>query len=151
MDPNLFHLDWERTFEVLAAIIVAAFLIERFLSVFFESRGLLPLFAGTGAKEITSLVAAYVLCHYTHFDAVSMIFLRESTGIPGQIITAGVIAGGSKASVKLFRDILGFRSSAYQEYIDRRDRGQAPKAAADAVAHRDSTKPPTPPAAPGVE
>jgi hypothetical protein len=31
MDPNLFHLDWERLAEVLAAVVVMAFLIERAL------------------------------------------------------------------------------------------------------------------------
>ena len=37
MDPNLFFLDWERTFEVLISIIVLAFLLERALA-----RGLEP-------------------------------------------------------------------------------------------------------------
>lgn len=149
MDPNLFHLDWERTFEVLAAIVVGAFLVERFLSIFFENRVLMPIFAGGGIKEFSSLAVAFALCRYTHFDAVSMIFLRESTGIPGELLTAGVIAGGCKASVKLFRDILQFRSSAYQEYEDLREIGRTPKQAAKVVADRDKAAvPPTTPPGP---
>ena len=38
MDPNLFHLDWDRTVEALAGIVVLAFLMERSLSLFFENR-----------------------------------------------------------------------------------------------------------------
>jgi hypothetical protein len=38
MDPNLYHLDWERTLEVLATIIVLAFVVERALSLLFENR-----------------------------------------------------------------------------------------------------------------
>lgn len=38
MDPNLFHLDWERTFEVLAAVVVLSLITERALSILFESR-----------------------------------------------------------------------------------------------------------------
>lgn len=130
MDPNLFHLDWERTFEVLSGIVLAAFLVERFLSVLFENRALLPLFSGSGLKELAAFAASFAVCYYTNFDAVSIIFLRGSTGIPGEIMTAGVIAGGTKASVKLFRDVLMFRSTAYQEYSALRDQGHDPGQAA---------------------
>ena len=38
MDPNLFHLDWERTLEALVGIIVLSFLVERACALLFESR-----------------------------------------------------------------------------------------------------------------
>lgn len=38
MDPNLFHLDWERTFEVLLTIAVLAFFVERAFAPLFENR-----------------------------------------------------------------------------------------------------------------
>lgn len=133
MDPNLFHLDWERTFEVLAAIVVIAFLLERFLSLFFENRMLMQFFTGTGLKEIVSFAVSFGVCYYTHFDAIRMILLGEKTDWPGEIITAGIIAGGAKGSVKLFRDVLGWKSTAYQEYEDLRDEGHSPKVAAKAV------------------
>jgi hypothetical protein len=38
MDPNLFHIDWERTLEALAGIVVLAFFVERVCAVVFESR-----------------------------------------------------------------------------------------------------------------
>jgi hypothetical protein len=115
MDPNLFHLDWERTFEVLAAIVVLAFFIERALSPLFENRWYLDRLDPKLSKELIAFVLALVVCLWWQFDAVSMIVLTGKTSPLGSIITAGVIAGGSKASVKLFRDVLGFKSSAYRE------------------------------------
>jgi len=41
-----------------------------------------------------------------------MIFLKEKVTFPGVVITGAIVAGGSKGSVKLFRDLLGFRSTA---------------------------------------
>ncbi len=38
MDPNLFHLDYERLFKVLITIVVFSFFVERALSVVFEMR-----------------------------------------------------------------------------------------------------------------
>lgn len=47
MDPNLFHVDWERTLEASTTIAIVAFLIERARSIPFESRALLPLYVAT--------------------------------------------------------------------------------------------------------
>lgn len=134
MDPNLFHLDWERTFEVLAAIVLVSFLVERFLSVIFETRPLMPLFSGNGLKELIAFGVAFAVCRYGNFDAVSMILLREHVGVPGELVTAGVVAGGSKASIRLFRDVLAFRSSAYNEYLDLKSQGHTSVQAASMVA-----------------
>lgn len=38
MDPNLFHLDYERLGEVLITVIVLAFFVERALALVFEHR-----------------------------------------------------------------------------------------------------------------
>jgi hypothetical protein len=115
MDPNLFHLDWERTFEVLAAIVVLAFLLERALAPLFENRWWLDRIDPKVSKELIAFVLALVVCLRWQFDAVSMIVLAGKTSPLGEVVTAAVIAGGSKASIKLFRDILGFKSSAYRE------------------------------------
>lgn len=115
MDPNLFHLDWERTFEVLAALVVLAFFIERALAPLFENRWYLDRFDQKISKELIAFLLALVVCLRWQFDAVSMIVLAGKTTPLGAVITAAVIAGGSKASIKLFRDVLGFKSSAYRE------------------------------------
>ncbi|MBN2520203.1 MAG: hypothetical protein JXB17_06850 [Bacteroidales bacterium] len=115
MDPNLFHLDWERLGEVLIAIVVLSFLIERALALLFESRFFIKRFKGRSIKELIALIVGATICWYWDFDALSMIFLKESVTIFGAILTGAIIAGGSKASIKLFKDIMGVKSSAQSE------------------------------------
>jgi hypothetical protein len=38
MDPNLFHIDFERLMEVLITIVILSFFVERALSLLFESK-----------------------------------------------------------------------------------------------------------------
>lgn len=116
MDPNLFHLDWERTFEVVAAIVVLAFFVERALALIFENEAYLQRFGDSPIKEIIVFGVSVAICLTWKFDAISTIVLKEQTTLPGELITAGVIAGGSKGSIKLFRDVLGFKSGAYADY-----------------------------------
>lgn len=117
MDPNLFYIDWPRLFEVLIAIVVAAFLMERALSLVFENKLYIDRFKGKGFKEIIAFVVGVFICWFWQFDAFSMIFLKESVTFPGMVITGAIIAGGSKASVKLFRDIMGFKSIAEENRL----------------------------------
>ncbi len=112
MDPNLFHLDWERVGEVLVAIVILAFLLERALAVLFESRFFIKRWKEKSLKELIAFVVAVLACWYWDFDAVSMIFLKEKVTLLGMVITGGIVAGGSKASIKLFRDVMGFKSTA---------------------------------------
>lgn len=115
-DPNLFHLDWERTFEVLATIVVLAFVLERGLALLFEHRWYVKNWKGKGAKEFIAFFAAAVICWRWDFDALSMIILtQEETTKFGTVLTAAVIAGGSKGAVKLFHDVLDWKSSALRK------------------------------------
>jgi len=114
MDPNLFHLDWERVGEVLAAVVVLAFILERALAVLFEHRLFLKKFDGKGVKEVIAAFAAIVVCVRWNFDAISMIVLTDRTTVLGELLTGMVIAGGSKASLKLFHDVFDVRSSAHE-------------------------------------
>lgn len=116
MDPNLFHLDWGRTFEVLAAVVVLSLLVERALAPLFEHRAFIRRFEKRGLKEPLAFLVALAVCVYWEFDAISMVILRPKVSVVGEVLTAAVVAGGSKGSVKLFRDFLGFKSSAYAEY-----------------------------------
>lgn len=114
MDPNLFHLDNERLIEVLVAIVVMAFFIERALSVLFESRFFINRWKNTGLKEPIAFLVAVLACWYWELDAVSIVFLKEKVTILGMVITGGIVAGGSKGSLKLFRDVLKLKSAAQQ-------------------------------------
>ena len=171
IDPNLFHIDWERTLEALVGIVILSFFVERACALLFESRWWIGRFedarvakpspgegaggpAGmaaekekppeaekeaakeaepsTGAatasavpdllpgrryplKEALGFLLALVICWTWDFDAVSIILLSEQTKLFGVIVTALIIAGGSKASIRLFHNILNIRSSASAE------------------------------------
>ena len=115
MDPNLFYLNWDRLAEVLITIIVLAFILERALSLVFEHRLYIKKFHHKGLKEPIAFLVAYLVCRIWHFDAVSMILLTAKTGVLGELITAGIIAGGSKGSVRLFRNIMKIKSTAAEE------------------------------------
>lgn len=136
MDPNLFHLDWERVFEGLAAIIVLSFVLERALAPVFESYPFIVYFDRPGAKEVIALALAIGCCIAWDFDIISVILLTEHTTRVGEIITGAVIAGGSKASIKLFHDVLNVKSTAFEQ----RHEVLAIAAAADAEAVVQNTK-----------
>lgn len=120
MDPNLFHLDWERVSEVLVAIVILAFILERALAVLFESRFFIKRWKEKSLKELIAFVVAVLACWYWDFDAVSMIFLKEKVTLLGMVITGGIVAGGSKGAIKLFRDVMGLKSTAQQEEEDKK-------------------------------
>ncbi len=155
MDPNLFHLDWERTIEALMGIVVLSFFVERACAVLFESRWWISRFQDARVsmsppnednaaaaeikppkekeklpaqkplqplpgqryplKEFLAFALAFVICLQWDFDAVSIIMLSEKTQLYGVIITAAVVAGGSKGSVALFHNLLKIQSTAVEE------------------------------------
>lgn len=142
MDPNLFHLDLERVGEVLIALVLLSLLIERALALLFESRPFIeatedgavvvkmknltpddPSYAKTikqtkknGLKELISFIVAFAICWWLKFDVLTIIFVSsEETTIIGYLISGAIIAGGSKGAIKLFKDWMGFASSAETE------------------------------------
>jgi len=118
MDPNLFHIDLERLFEVLIAIVVLAFFVERALSLVFGHRAYVALEERgfRGGKEVIALAVSWWVCSSWDFDALSVLLVRdENTGL-GKLFTAAIIAGGSKASVKLFHDVMGVKTQAEAQY-----------------------------------
>ena len=121
MDPNLFHLEWERVAEVLAAVVLMSFLLERALSLVFGNRYYVERMEDKHVKEVISFVLSAAVCWYWDFDAVSMVFLKEQTTFFGILVTGAVVAGGSKGAIKLFRDVLGFRTTAEEELKSKRD------------------------------
>src|SRR5262249_35053448 len=105
IDPNLFRVDWEQTGEVLAMIVVLAFLVERALAVVFESKIYIDSVGKAPIKEMITFGVCLVICYLWSFDALSVVLHGDKLTFMGRAITALVIAGGSKASLKLFRDI----------------------------------------------
>jgi len=107
MDPNLFHLDWEQLGEVLATIVVVAFIVERALSLLFENKIYVQKLGDKPVKEIIAFAGALIVCWRWQLDGLSVILHGNKITFLGELITAGVIAGGSKGALKLFRDVMG--------------------------------------------
>jgi len=133
MDPNLFHLDWGRTVEATALVVVLSFFVERACAVLFESRWWISHFedarVGKPApdaekqkkvlpgqryplKELLAFLLGAGVCWSWDFDALSIIMLSEQTQLIGILVTAGVVGGGTKGSMALFQGVLGIKSSA---------------------------------------
>lgn len=127
MDPNLFAIDGERLFQVLMGIIVLSFLVERALAVLFENSWFVARFASKGVKEPITVGVSFAVCRYWDFDAVSVILVQERTQLWGHLLTAGVVAGGSKAAVKLFHDVFNVMSSAERARQAKPEKAKTPE------------------------
>lgn len=136
--PDLFHIDYGRLTEVLITIVVLSFIIERALSVIFESKVFidwseakrpLPEIKNdsgitiqqaapgkpkkAGIREMIAAVVSIVFCFSYDFDAITIILQSsDHMSVGGTIITGLVISGGSKVSQGLFQDVMGFMSTA---------------------------------------
>ncbi|MBL4656437.1 MAG: hypothetical protein JKX73_00430 [Flavobacteriales bacterium] len=123
MDPAMFHINYERLVEVLITIVIFSFFIERALSVLFESGIFIKRTKGKkGVKETLAIVVSVAVCWVWDFDALTIILVSNdhmTTG--GIIITGAIVAGGSKASIALFRDVMGFMSNAEKARIAAKD------------------------------
>src|SRR6266436_2775974 len=73
MDPNLFHLDWEQLGEVLATIVVVAFIVERALSLMFENKIYVQKLGDKPVKEIIAFAGALIVCWRWQLDGLSVI------------------------------------------------------------------------------
>jgi hypothetical protein len=119
MDPNLFNVDGNRLLEVLFMIVVLSFFIERALSIPFGWRPFVSRFEGKGVKEIIALLVSIGVCWGWNFDAFSILLVQEKMTLYGEILTGAIIAGGSKASLKLFQDVMDIKSKAQRELVDK--------------------------------
>lgn len=110
IDPNYFALDWNQASEVLGAVVLLSIVVERFLSLFFENEWYRQRLQDRHIKEPIALGTALVLCFSFKFDAVAVLLKQDSWTVIGTLLTAGVIAGGSKGSIKLFIDVMKIRN-----------------------------------------
>ena len=65
-----------------------------------------------GIKEFIAFIVSTGICFIWQFDAITIILqTKNEMTWYGMIITGAIIAGGSKGSVKLFKDLMGIRST----------------------------------------
>ena len=133
VDPNYFAVNWETTGEVLAMIVVLSFFTERALALLFENKWFINFEKSRDLhlKEIIALVVASIVCFITKLDALTIVLLQSETTFFGYVFTGAIIGGGSKASVKLFRDMMKVKSAA-QEGLDAKKKVEIEKVKKDA-------------------
>ncbi len=112
MDPALFRIDWEVLAELLTTITVLAFFVERALSLVFEHRLFVTKLNDKGLKEPIAFLVSLVVVSYWKFDAMGILMQADKATWWGYLITAAIVAGGSKASIKFFHDVLKTKSKA---------------------------------------
>ncbi len=115
MNPSLFDVHGDQVVEVLGMIVLLAIVLERALSLVYESRFYVEHFQKKGYKEILAFLVSVSVAYYYKFDALAVFFGHEAQSYVGYLITGAVIAGGSKGSIKLFRDFFGWKSSVQKE------------------------------------
>ena len=95
--------------KILWFITVLALLVERALSLVFEHpiwTKMENTFETKGFKEVVAFALCWIISNKAGFDAFGIMFTLPP-GRFGMILTACMIAGGSKGMVKLMRDVLG--------------------------------------------
>ena len=134
MEPLLFQLEWDVAFEVLATVVLLAFIVERALALLFENKFYDVPFGGTGLSEIIALSTAFGVVYYCRFDALAILMGREQMSWVGYLVTAATIAGGSKGAIALFHNVLNWQSSYLKSKSELMKRGVPRKEAAAAAA-----------------
>lgn len=110
-----FSIDWDVLAQLLATIIVLAFFVERALAILFEHRWYVDHLKGKGLSEPIAFGVSFLAVRYWEFDALSVLFDKDEHFFLGYVITAAIVAGGSKASIKLFHDIFKAKSTALRQ------------------------------------
>jgi len=112
--PPILPVNGNEVFTILWVIVVLAFMVERALAVPFEHRAWQALerdFHLRGLKELLAVLLAYQIGARTGFDALALMF-HQPSDLQTRLVTALIIAGGSKGAVKLMQDVLGIKKPA---------------------------------------
>jgi hypothetical protein len=113
MNQGTIAVNGDEVFKIVWVITVLAFMIERALAILFEHRLWIKLedkWGIKGLKELVAIALAYNLCAWASFDALALMFHKESSW-HSVLITALVVAGGSKGAVKLMQGYLGIKKA----------------------------------------
>jgi hypothetical protein len=118
-------IDPEYVLSQLGLATALSFFVERALAVAFGTRVFITRLSRKSLKEPIAVALALGVCLHWKVDVVTALVegRNSEAGFLGMLLTAGIVAGGSKASLKLFRDLLGLMSTAEQEQL-----GAPPKA-----------------------
>lgn len=106
---DLTTLTGDHVWKILYLITILAFMIERALAVVFEHRLWLNWIGRfRGLKEFVTILAAWKITSWAHFDALALLVGQPSVG-RSRLVTALIVAGGSKGAVRLMQEYLDIR------------------------------------------
>jgi hypothetical protein len=126
MNTNMFLQPeyYQTVLGAIALVVVLSMVLERALSVPFEWGIWKDWLETNKLRAPISLVVAWVICQHMQFDLLQYLTRADKTWVGafsiGTLLTAAVIAGGSKGAILLFQGILGFGKEAVEARIARK-------------------------------
>ena len=94
----------ENVASVFALLITLSVIIERGLATLFGWKYYAKLLGGKGLKVPIAFGVSFLIANQVPVDLVSMLFNGEGSTL-GQVLTAGLLSGGSKKVAETFGDI----------------------------------------------
>ena len=156
VDPSQYVLPWDTVFESLTLVILLAFVVERVLAQFFETPRFIAYLERLekedkfSPKPLFASVISIILTVIYKIDILAILVGLPQVSVVGCIVTGLLVAGGSKASIKLFRDFLDVKSNAYREAETRKKTTTNPAETNPDVSNPTSVTPPPKPLPPSV-
>jgi hypothetical protein len=95
---------FENVASVFALLITLSVIIERGLATLFGWKYYAKLLGGRGLKVPIAVVVSFIIANQVPVDLVAMLFNGEAS-VLGQVLTAGLLSGGSKKVAETFGDI----------------------------------------------
>jgi chromate transport protein ChrA len=108
MTPVPFTLDMEKVFQLCVYLVVLSIFLERALALVFEHRWMIQRDNLHGKKELITFIVAFFICWKWDFDAFAVLNNAAVTHW-GMVLSAMILAGGTKGSMKLMQDVLGIK------------------------------------------
>ena len=99
-----FGLVLENVASVFALLITLSVIIERGLATVFGWKYQTELLGGKGLKVPIAFGVSFLIANQVPVDLVALLF-NGDTSVLGQVLTAGLLSGGSKKVAETFGDI----------------------------------------------
>jgi hypothetical protein len=95
---------FENVASVFALLIALSVIIERGLATIFGWKYYEKLLGGRGLKVPITVAVSFLIAQQVPVDLVALLFDGEAS-LLGQVLTAGLLAGGSKRIAETFGDL----------------------------------------------
>lgn len=96
----------------LVKLVILAFFLERALALVFELKWYGLVFGEWKIKPLLAFALAAFVCFYYDFDVVATLLEPQAVTLTGILVTAAIVAGGSKVALQLVQEIWGFNPAA---------------------------------------